>query len=89
MKTSFSTMWNQHTLASLALTTDDSPIQMYNSIREKAAERPGDTSSGRQHGDTFGMHMTRIPQRNVVYQAREQTTFSQSKKDASATQNKR
>ena len=41
---------------------DDLPFQMFNSIRKNAAERSSNRSGGEENGDTFGLHLTRVPE---------------------------
>ena len=45
------------------------PCQMLNPIREEAAEASTKTCCDSQNRNTFGLHLARIPRRNIVYQA--------------------
>lgn len=50
-------------------TRDTLPSQMLNPIREEAAEPSTKTCCDSQNRNTFGLHLARVPRRNIVYQA--------------------
>jgi hypothetical protein len=55
-----------------------------NEIRENAAERSGNSSSGEENGKATALDLTRIPHCDVVRHAWEQPSFGQSESDAGA-----
>lgn len=57
---------------------------MIDPIRENAAERSGNSSSGEENGKAFALNLTRIPHRDVIRHAREQPSFRYSEGDAGA-----
>jgi len=40
----------------------DLPFQVFDSVSKNAAERSSNSRSGEENGDTFGLHLTRVPE---------------------------